>query len=273
MANCPKCGYKLRMIDVKADCPKCGVNLIYYNHQERLDEDADKAEEEMINFQPKIDRVKFAFKGTKLSIARIILILIPIGMLFLPLANISCVGLPYHDIDTSFSLMSVINDYEAVLNFGLSLPQFADSTLAMILFFVCLLCVVIAALFSLISLVACAFSCSPKGFKRNITLASIGVAAGVIGNISLAIFNSQLHAALPENYTGSNGIGAILVIVAYLLILGVNILIKKQNVPVKYKDVSEYVERMERRKKEKAELEAKAAALLNAEKEVPVTAE
>ena len=60
MANCPKCGYHLRMIDIKADCPKCGVNLIYYNHQERLDADADKAEEEHIKFQPKIDRVKFA---------------------------------------------------------------------------------------------------------------------------------------------------------------------------------------------------------------------
>ena len=41
MANCPKCGYKLRMIDIKATCPKCGVNLIYFNHQERLAEDAD----------------------------------------------------------------------------------------------------------------------------------------------------------------------------------------------------------------------------------------
>ena len=59
MANCPKCGYKLRMIDIKAECPKCGVNLLYYNQQERLALDADKAEEEHINFQPKIDRVKF----------------------------------------------------------------------------------------------------------------------------------------------------------------------------------------------------------------------
>ena len=38
------------MIDIKAECPKCGVNLLYYNHQERLALDADKAEEEYINF-------------------------------------------------------------------------------------------------------------------------------------------------------------------------------------------------------------------------------
>lgn len=264
MANCPKCGYKLRMIDVKADCPKCGVNLIYYNHQERLNEDADKAEEELINFQPKIDRVKFAFAGTKLSILRIILILLPIGMLFLPLANIASNGIPHHEIDTSFSLMSVINDFEAVLNFGLSYPTFAGSTLAMIMFFVGLLCVVVVAVISLASLIACAFSCSPKGFKRNVTMASIGGFAGILGIISVAILNSQLAAAFPENYSGSVGIGSILVVVGFALVITVNILIKKQNAPVKYKDVSEYVERIEKRKQELAEKEAKLAAV-NAE--------
>lgn len=260
MANCPKCGYKLRMIDVKADCPKCGVNLIYYNHQERLNEDADKAEEELINFQPKIDRVKFAFAGTKLSIVRIILILLPIGMLFLPLANVACNGIPHHEIDTSFSLMSVINDFEGVLNFGLSLPTFAGSTLAMIMFFVGLLCAVIVAVISLASLIACAFSCSPKGFKRNVTMASIGGVAGLLGIISIAILNSQLSAVFPENYSGSVGIGAILVVVGFALVITINVLIKKQNAPVKYKDVSEYIERIEKRKKELAEKEAKLAA-------------
>jgi XTP/dITP diphosphohydrolase len=34
------------MIDIKAECPKCGVNLLYYNQQERLALDADKAEAE-----------------------------------------------------------------------------------------------------------------------------------------------------------------------------------------------------------------------------------
>ena len=44
MANCPKCGYKLKFTDFRPECPGCGVNLMYYNHQERLAEDADKAE-------------------------------------------------------------------------------------------------------------------------------------------------------------------------------------------------------------------------------------
>ena len=68
MANCPKCGYKLKFTDFKPECPGCGVNLMYYNHQERLAEDADKAEAEHVQMQPKVDRIKFAFIGTKLSI-------------------------------------------------------------------------------------------------------------------------------------------------------------------------------------------------------------
>ena len=43
MANCPKCGYRLRLIDYKPECPKCGVNLMYYNMEERLAADADKS--------------------------------------------------------------------------------------------------------------------------------------------------------------------------------------------------------------------------------------
>ena len=105
MANCPKCGYKLRMIDIKAECPKCGVNLLYYNQQERLALDADKAEEEHINFQPKIDRVKFSFVGTKLSIVRLIMLFVPIGMLFLPLVHIKA-DIPYHSIDTNVSVLT-----------------------------------------------------------------------------------------------------------------------------------------------------------------------
>ncbi len=264
MANCPKCGYKLKMTDWRAECPKCGVNLIYYNHQERLAEDADKAEEEHIKFQPKLDRVKFAFAGTKLSILRIILILVPIGMLFLPLANVKCTGLPHHDIDTSFSMMSVINDFEGVLNFGNNFTVFAGSGLATVMFYASLVFVVLIALTSILNLIFCALSCSPVGFKRNVILSSLGCAFGVLGMISFAVFNSQLQAALPDTYSGGVGFGAILVVVGFLLIIGINVLIKKQNVPVKYKDLTDVIERMEKRKAEIAELEAKAEAMRNA---------
>ncbi len=260
MANCPKCGYKLRMIDIKAECPKCGVNLIYFNHQERLAEDADKAEEEYIKMQPKIDRVKFAFAGTKLSILRLILLFVPIGMLFLPLAQIK-VQMPYNDIDTSVSVLNLAMDVIAKFEFSiLSIAPLA----AVVCYFISILGVLVSAVFAILNIPFVSVSCSPKGFKRNVTLSVCGIVAIVVAIISFLVFNSQLQNSFGAMYSGNIGIGAFLVIVAYLAIIAINVVIKKKNVPVKYKDVSEYVERIERRKAEIAEMEAEAEALRKA---------
>ena len=42
---CPKCNYKLKITDWRPECPKCGVNVMYYGIEDRLREEADKAEE------------------------------------------------------------------------------------------------------------------------------------------------------------------------------------------------------------------------------------
>ncbi len=257
MANCPKCGYKFRMIDIKAECPKCGVNLIYFNHQERLAEDADKAEEEHIRLQPKIDRVKFAFAGTKLSIVRLVLLLVPIGMLFLPLARIK-VQMPYNDVDVNVSILNLITDVISKFEFSiLSIAPIA----AVIFYFVAILGVLLSAVFAILNIPFVSVSCSPKGFKRNVTLSVCGIASIVLAIVSFFIFNAQLEASFGAMYSGNIGIGAFLVIVAYLAIIGINIIIKKKNVPVKYKDISEYVERIAKRKEEIAAMEAQAEAL------------
>ncbi len=262
MANCPKCGYKLRMIDIKAECPKCGVNLLYYNQQERLAEDADKAEEEYIKLQPKIDRVKFSLAGTKLSILRIILILVPIGMLFLPLANIN-VNMPYHEIDTGVSILNLAMDVMAKFEFSI---LGISPLVATICYFISILGIFVAAVISLVSLGFDFVSCAPsgKGFKRNVTLACIGLASVVVSIVSFLIFNGQLEAMYGEIYSGSIGIGAFLAIIAFLAVIGINVLIKKQNIPVKYKDITEYKERIAKRKIEIAEMEAKAEAIRKA---------
>ena len=254
MANCPKCGYKLRMIDIKAECPECGVNLIYFNHQERLAEDADKAEEEYIRMQPKIDRVKFAFAGTKLSIVRLILLFVPIGMLFLPLAHIK-VNMPFHSIDTNVSVLNLAMD--VIAKFEFSILNVAPLA-AVIFYFLSILGVLIAAIFAILNIPFVSVSCSPKGFKRNVILSSCGIGAMLLSIVSFFIFNAQLESMYSAMYSGNIGIGAFLAVIAFVAIIVINIIIKKQNVPVKYKDVSEYVERIEKRKQELAEMEAEA---------------
>lgn len=257
MANCPKCGYKLRIFDVKAECPECGVNLIYFNQQERLAADADKAEEEYIKLQPKIDRVKFAFAGTKLSILRLILLFVPIGMLFLPLVHIRA-DIPFNSIDSDISILNLAMDVVAKMEFGI---LSVIPTSAMVLYFVSILSIFVAAIFGILNIPFVSVSCSPKGFKRNVKLSSCGIAFTIISIVSFLVLNSQLTKQFGEMYAGNLSFGAFLVILGFAAIIFVNVLIKKKNVPVKYKDVSEYVERIAKRKLEIAEMEAQAEAI------------
>ena len=261
MANCPKCGYKLRMIDIKAECPKCGVNLLYYNQQERLALDADKAEEEHIKMQPKIDRIKFAFVGTKLSIVRLVCLLIPIGFMFLPLASVN-VNMPWNTIDKDISILNVVMDIIMNLKFDILMDMITGSELmrvAFIFYAAAIIFILLAAVFAILSIPFDAVSCSPKGFKRNVTLSACGIVFTILSIVSFIVFNSQLESVFGGIYSGNISFGGFLVILGFVAIIVVNVLIKKQNVPVKYTDVSEYVERIARRKEEIAAMEAQAA--------------
>ena len=110
-ATCPKCGGKLKLTDWRPNCPHCGVNMVYYGMEERLLLDADKAEAEHARTQPRIDRLKAAFVGSKLAIARIVFSVLPIAALFLPIAKFAFkapyVGFPRIWISTPFSPCSV----------------------------------------------------------------------------------------------------------------------------------------------------------------------
>ncbi|NMP38179.1 MAG: hypothetical protein GX051_08720 [Clostridiales bacterium] len=266
MATCPKCGYKLKIKDYKPECPSCGVNLIYYNMEERLAADADKAEAEHIQFQPRIDRLKFAFIGTKMSIVRIICCLLPIGMLFLPLCSIN-VNLPYSPIKASgVSVLTIAMDVVAKLNFDALLKLFGSEIIGKIMIFYALAIVMLllAAVIAIVNLLLLMLSASPRGFKRNFTFCVLGVVFSALSFVFFTIMNGELNSTFPGIYTGSSQFGIFCVIAAFIILFVVNLIIKKQNVPVKYKDLSEFKERLA---KNAAEREAHDAALKEGQKE------
>ena len=255
MANCPKCGYKLKFTDFRPECPGCGVNLMYYNHQERLAEDADKAEAEHVQMQPKVDRIKFAFVGTKLSIVRLVLLFLPIGMLFLPLAHVEA-SLPFKDIDMNVSILNVVMDVVMKLNFEVLIDMITGSDVTRVAFIFYVLSIVyifLAAVIAIVRIPVVSVSCSPKtnGGDRNITLSTLGIIFTVISMVSFVIFTTQMSGAFGEMYHGSLSIGGFLVILGFVAGIVIDALIKKADAPVKYKDISEFVERVEARKVEK----------------------
>lgn len=63
--KCAKCGAKLKPFYLKQNCPNCNVNLLYYQMDENLQKDAEKAQDEVMRvwkFVRKIDKANVVGK-------------------------------------------------------------------------------------------------------------------------------------------------------------------------------------------------------------------
>lgn len=161
MANCPKCGAHLRLIDWKQKCPHCGVNLILYDRQERLMQEADVAEVQHYHFQKKIDRLKTAFIGSKTAIARIFTSLLPIAALFLPLWKLT---VP-QDFSPLAGNVTILTLYGAVQEIDLAALAKLSPLLA-----VCGVSLALSVVLLLLHFILLTLACSPKAKPRGIIL-------------------------------------------------------------------------------------------------------
>ena len=221
MANCPKCGNHLGIFDWKQHCKKCGANIFVYGLQERLMQDADKAEVECYHFQKRIDRLKASFVGSKMAIARIITSILPAGALFLPLAKLKVTGV-LEPFDGNFSAITLINkadklgDLPKLLSEGGVLPLVALALL------------VLSAVLTVTHLVLLTLACSPKGKGRNLGQI-IAILAFTVASIILTFCCSS------GPVTAVPSIGAYLYLLLQLLNGSVDYLCCKQGVPVHHK--------------------------------------
>ncbi len=65
MDKCPKCGKKLSMFYIKQECPECGCDILYYDLDKRLEEDAQQAEKEFEALDSFLDKVTPSFIKNK----------------------------------------------------------------------------------------------------------------------------------------------------------------------------------------------------------------
>lgn len=109
MARCPQCGYKLSLVDVKAECPVCKVNIPNYNWEERLDKDAENAEASFRIFRRKTAAVKSCLFGSKFRVARFVLTFAPLLFFLFPMFTLNT-ALPFSQGTQSFSVLGIILD-------------------------------------------------------------------------------------------------------------------------------------------------------------------
>lgn len=236
MAKCPKCGRKLTLFDWRPNCPGCGINLVYYGMEERLLQEADAAEAEHAKLQKRIDRLKASFVGSKLTIARIFLSILPIAALLLPLCSVTYSGPFIEQTTTNVNAIEIYNlvsslDFDALFTMigsgllGTSFIGYAGA----------LVCILLSLVFVIVSLVMLMLACSPKGNPRNITLNCITILLASASAVFFTVFSNGITAVFPEFVSGKLGIGIFVYIALLVVLLVMNIVIAKKGVEVKYK--------------------------------------
>ena len=267
MANCPKCDYKLRIRDWRPECPKCGVNVVYYGIEDSLRAEADAAEYEHAKSQPKYDRLKASVYGHPLSIVKLIVGLLPIVATLLPMGTLSYV-LPYGAHETGVNIVSVVTYIiDNGLDVNLLTSLFGSELVgtAMICWAVAVVGLVLAVVIALVGDILNILTCSPKGFPRNITMASLGMVFATAAQVAFVVMVNQLNANLPGIFSGSvSYIAYIVMMLVFVAIIVLNVVYKKMNIPVKYKDVSEFLLPYNERPSTLAKLAAQQSAEANA---------
>ena len=245
MAECPKCKEHLRLVDWKPNCPHCGANIVVYDLQERLMQEADAAEVQYYHFQKKVDRLKASFIGSKLSIVRIFTSLIPIAALFLPIVKIN-LSAPFEPYSGNMGVLDIYNLFDK-LDIGAFLTAIEMNSAAGLMFTLSVAGLLLSVVVMLLHFLCNMLACSPKGKIRNYTLDIIFI---VLVAASMGLF-----AFIPENpfVSGSLGIGSFLYLALVILNFIIDILVFRENIEIKHAQcyvggipIEEYFEMVEK---------------------------
>lgn len=213
MAQCPKCGGRLRLYHIKPECPYCGVNMVYYNANARLLAETEAAEIAHARAQPGVDRAKAAAIGSPQAVARLVLSALPLGALFLPLANAAPAGEPHTvnavDLYTFFS-QTDLRSLPARIFGGDAGAGAAVLTL---------LCAVLL----LWNLIALPFSLGPHGKTRD-----------RIRQAALAGFGTGAALCVAADQTRTLAFGGYLCVGLLFALLLYNLFLQKTGLPVRY---------------------------------------
>ncbi len=228
MAVCPKCKEHLKMTDWKQTCPHCKCNIVLYDIQERLMQDADKAEIQHYYFQKRIDRMKASFIGSKLAIARIFTSLIPLAAVVVPWLKGEFKA-PFVEFEGFLSLFSIIDMLETInIDSVLALVNTADGKTGLLCLLVAVALLLLSAVLLLVRFGCLTMACSKRGKLRNYAFDIIMLVMCAVATVMLML--------VPDNPYFN--IDFVIAPFVYLLLLcvnfGIDIAIYKNGIDVKH---------------------------------------
>ena len=233
--KCPKCGGEIPFYDLKPNCKHCGVNIMFYTQDAALSRDAKRTELEGAAARMIIARVKAAFIGSKLAIARMVLVLAAVGVLALPFSGVRYT-VPFFDHTYSAGLIGIITAYTG--GFLMKLPAFLGSALLARHTLIAVIDTVFVALLALLAVVILViyligFINLTKSTKALRIVALVGACVALAGQVVSLI----LKLTAPESSAASVtfGFGGVAACAVWLALFFVNRAMLKKGVEPVYK--------------------------------------
>lgn len=242
MSACPKCGKKLRMIDISQFCPACGVNVRFYNFEETFIREAKLAELSQAGLKVKLRNLKYSFSGSRWITAKLAVMLLPLLSLLIPSGTFA-VSMPFLSNEAHFGIIGFVNAFtDGTIMYALGMsgaeltgPAFAALRNALICYVVIALFAVFCLLFSLLGFL------SIRNMQKLTTVtAALGMVSVVVDMILIAVFAS----AAKDNMllSGSFGFGLIVTFLLFGVVFFVNMMLWKTGIhPVYDEGVEERV--------------------------------
>ena len=178
-SKCPKCGERISPLYLKQTCPHCGVNLVYYNAEERLEQDAAKAEAEWEALDRWLQRLKSATIQGPLPIIRLIWTFVPLLLLaLLPLFQTQ-LTFPFVDegVRSVNGITVVMNLFSTNFSAVGALGEIGELASLPVQTYLYMGCLLLAALFAVLLILFVAFSYTRHGELRNILFSVFGMAS------------------------------------------------------------------------------------------------
>ena len=179
LSNCPNCNGKLSPFYLKQNCPHCGANLMYYDFENRLQQDAENAARETESIQNFVNGVKKSAIGSVMAIIRLVSFLLPIVAMLLPIFHIDG-----ENISPVTLIKVIIADAESV-----------QWNTALVLCLVDFAAVIVC---SLITLIVSLFSFTKNGLKRNVIVSALGII--IFAGLYLAVVTADATVSITYGF-------------------------------------------------------------------------
>ena len=235
MAHCPKCGKKLKLTDISQFCPGCGVNMRFVNFEENFYKEAKIAELSQANMHLKVRHLKAAFKGSKLAVARLIVMILPIAALLVP-AGRFVLTIPFlKDASYDFSALGIYNMFtNNVLDYVLKMTSSVLDPAAFGALRTALFAYAAVAVFGVLVLLTSILCFISYKNMQKVTagVACAGILASIVTMILISGFAKKAQNSLLLE--GKSGWGLLVAIAMFGVVLAVNILLSIKGIPVEY---------------------------------------